>query len=313
MAGQPEPHIEPRDRIEQTRAATLSRSPQAAWRPSVPTSRASADDPITSDDRLRAGWSPASGYVDIELRADCAGVRTTTGASEAKACRVEARTSATRQTRAVNATRIAASVLLAAFVGLVAVLHVLEPSLTPYRHVISEYVNSDSGPLMVVALLALSCALLLTARLVAHSQNSTLAAGLLMVAAVAILLAAVFPTQAVGGQIPDGEELRVPGRLHDLGSGLATVSLFAAVAVTAWAERARSVLGRLMVLLLVAAVAVQAGLLAVVPEVGGIRQRLLILIACVAQAVLLHRASSVAIVQGSLGLHSAGAVTDDAT
>jgi hypothetical protein len=213
----------------------------------------------------------------------------------------------------VNATRIAASVLLAAFVGLVAVLHVLEPSLTPDRHVISEYVNSDSGPLMVVALLAWSCALLLTARLVAHSQNSTLAAGLLMVAAVAILLAAVFPTQAVGGQIPDGEELRVPGRLHDLGSGLATVSLFAAVAVTAWAERARSVLGRLMVLLLVAAVAVQAGLLAVGPEVGGIRQRLLILIACVAQAVLLHRASSVAIVQGSLGLHSAGAVTDDAT
>lgn len=176
--------------------------------------------------------------------------------------------------------RVAAAFLLAGFVVAVFALHAVEPRLTPDRHVLSEYARTPSGPLFVVAVLAWSASLLLTALTFRGAVRA-----LLLIAAAGLLLVAAFETQAVAGSVPPGVAHTVGGRLHDIGAGVATLAIFAAAIVLGVrsAGRVRSVCFAVIVL----AASVQVGLLAVGPSVGGIRQRLLVLLACSWQAAVL--------------------------
>jgi hypothetical protein len=188
--------------------------------------------------------------------------------------------------------RTAAVAALAVFVLLVAALHVLIPSLAPARYTISEYVKTGAGWIMVLAFVAWATALALTAvhisRTGAAIRHPRVVAGLLALSSTGVLLAAAFPTQAVGGVVPEGVALTMTGRLHDVGSGLVTLAIFAAAATVGVAHGARSKLERISIGLVVFALVVQVSLLAVGPEVGGIRQRLLVLAACAWQAALLR-------------------------
>jgi hypothetical protein len=187
--------------------------------------------------------------------------------------------------------RRAALAGLAAFVLTVALLHLVEPSLDPRRHVISEYANTPVGELMVVALLSWAGSLLATARWLKSVPRATaigrLVPCLLRAAAVGLALAAVFRTQAVGADVPPGVAVTVTGRLHDLGSALSTLALFAsAVAVSVISGR-RSSVGLVSLALAALGLVVGVALLLVGDEVDGIRQRMLVAAACAWQAALL--------------------------
>lgn len=189
-------------------------------------------------------------------------------------------------------TRRVALAGLGGFLVIVGALHLLEPALDPSRHVISEYANTRSGWLMSTALLCWASSLFATAVSLVWPVRprplDRVAAGLLVVAVVGLLVAAVFRTQAIDGIVPPAVDRTTGGRLHDAGSGLSTVALFAAAATVALMEGARSRLGRVSLSLVVFATVVQVGLLIVGPEVGGVRQRLLVLGACAWQAALLR-------------------------
>jgi uncharacterized protein DUF998 len=176
---------------------------------------------------------------------------------------------------------------LSAFGLIVVALHVVQPDLDPRNHVISEYARTGSGWLLTVALGCWAGSLVASAA-VLRGLDLAPVAGLLTVAAVALILAAACPTQAVAGAVPPGVQRTVTGRLHDVGSGLATVSLFLAAALVAARAGPGSRLGRVSLLGVVVAVAVQVALLIVGPSVGGVRERLLVVIACAWQAALLR-------------------------
>lgn len=182
---------------------------------------------------------------------------------------------------------------LVGFVAAVAALHLLEPELAPDRHVISEYVNTEFGPLMTIGFSSWSLSLGLTALVVLESSAGSprirhVIAGLLALAATGLVLTACCPTEAVAGVVPEGHELTTVGRLHDVGSGLTTTALLAAVVTAGVGWHAGRPLRSLSAGFAVTAITVQVVLLAVGPEVGGIRQRLLLLVACVWQAALLQ-------------------------
>jgi hypothetical protein len=199
--------------------------------------------------------------------------------------------------RAVSWRRLgtgAAGALLGVFVGLVALEHALVPQLSPATHMVSEYANSRDGALMVVAFLAWAAALGLTAGVVGagaagseHPLARRSVVALLAVAAAGILVTACFNTQTSAGALPPGVRLGTAGRLHDAGSGLAMVALASAAFVSAWAIE-DPVAFRIGVLVFLALGA--AGDLALLfggAGVAGIRQRLLLVLACGWQAALL--------------------------
>jgi hypothetical protein len=107
-----------------------------------------------------------------------------------------------------------------------------------------------------------------------------------------MLLTACFATQTSAGELPPGVKLGVSGRLHDLGSGLATLALAAAVVASIanrdgsprYYRRAGAILGF--------ALASDAALLAVGPTVGGIRQRVLLASAALWQLLALRQWTS---------------------
>jgi hypothetical protein len=105
-------------------------------------------------------------------------------------------------------------------------------------------------------------------------------------AAVGVLVLAIFQTQASAGELPHGERLEARGRLHDLGSGLATTCLLAAAATVALSRGTPRTLRASSGVAAVAAIATSVGLLAVGESVAGIRQRALILLAVLWQLVL---------------------------
>lgn len=181
--------------------------------------------------------------------------------------------------------RVAAIGGLGTFVGIVLLEHILVPGLTPARHMISEYANARAGPLMVFAFLAWGASLGATAGL---ARGQAILAGMLLAAALGAVVTACFATQAVGGVIPHGVHLGLGGRLHDLGSGVLSLALLAAVslsirqAVLPPGFRVRTTV------LLVLSVAGAAALLIVGDPAPGIRQRLLVATACIWQAMLLH-------------------------
>jgi hypothetical protein len=176
---------------------------------------------------------------------------------------------------------------LAGFVGIVAAEHALTPSLDPGPHQISEYVHAPTGGLMVAALLVWAVSLAATAGVVWLAGRSAAVAGLLGLASVAILVTACFATQTSAGELPPGVHLTTTGRLHNLGSGVASVALLlgALAAIADGGRRGR----RTTATLVAVAVLGSTVLLAVGRDVGGIRQRMVVAVACVWQSSLLRR------------------------
>lgn len=180
---------------------------------------------------------------------------------------------------------------VAVFLIAVAALHLLDSSRSPDTHVISEYANGRYGWLLTAALLSWGLSLLAASawsvrRLQPPARRAV--AALLLVATAGIVTAAVFRTQAVAGAVPEGTERTLTGQLHDAGAGVATLALFVAAAVAGATERTRSSFGRISLAVVIFAVVVQASLLVVGHEVGGIRQRSLVLTACAWQAALVR-------------------------
>lgn len=206
--------------------------------------------------------------------------------------------------------RDAAALTLAVFVACGVVEHVLVTRLSPATHQISEYANDRHfGWVMTIGFFSWAVSLLLTAAVTARrsltSQISPTApesrhgrrgadvivTGLVAIAGVGMLITGCFHTQTVAGVLPPGIHLTAGGRLHDIGSGLATLAIALAVATSWWMAGRRGWFAVVSALALVLATVSDAALLAVGPSVGGIRERILVVIGCVWQACLLRSGS----------------------
>ncbi len=163
---------------------------------------------------------------------------------------------------------------------------VVNPSLDPAHHEISEYVHTPWGWLMVVGFAVWALSLLCTGIVARTQYGVDVLCITLAVAALGMAITACFATQTSAGRLPPGVSLRVSGRLHDIGSGLATVALFFS-ALLSLRLRSGSAFRRLTVALLVLACSSDAVLVEVGGSVGGIRQRILVLVGCAWQLAML--------------------------
>lgn len=172
------------------------------------------------------------------------------------------------------------------FLALLAIEHV-RSDLNPLSHQISEYaVGADQ--LMTFAFASWIVALLALA--VAAGRQGRRSEALLWIGGVVgVALTALFETQTVAGRLPAGVEYAISGRLHDVGSGAASLAIASAAAY--WIIM-RGEGWRFAAFLLAASVSGSVVLLAVGPEVGGLRQRMLVLAGCAWQlrraAVAVH-------------------------
>jgi hypothetical protein len=175
---------------------------------------------------------------------------------------------------------------LSVFAAALVAEHAMTPHLDPARHQISEYANARAGVVMVAGFAAWGISLAATAVVVWGPRERRVVALLLIAAALGIAVVASFRTQTSAGLLPPGTVRTTEGRLHDLGSGLATLALLgAAIASMAGSPR---VFRRQTAAIVVAAIVTNGVLLVVGRDVGGLRQRLLILCACIWQILLLR-------------------------
>jgi hypothetical protein len=159
---------------------------------------------------------------------------------------------------------------LALFVACLVAAHLLNTELDPARHMVSEYANHRAGWVIEAGFGAWIAALLLGA-----GETSTRAVSiLLVVAALGVSVLAIFHTQTSAGRLPSGVARSTGGRLHDLGTDLATVALLAAAVTSAAAARRRHdpQSATIVVILGVVVFATVVGL-AIGPSVAGLRQR----------------------------------------
>lgn len=185
---------------------------------------------------------------------------------------------------------------LGVLVAAVVAMHAIDPGLSPARHTISEYVHADAGAVMGVGFagwaLSLAAAALLVLLLRAPEgwprRLANVVAGLLAVAAVAVVVLDVFPTQTVAGALPAGVERTTAGRLHDIGSGVATVALLCASVVSLGLLSAYRAYQHAVVALLATALAGSIAGLAIGAAAGGARQRLLVAAAIGWQVLLVE-------------------------
>jgi hypothetical protein len=188
--------------------------------------------------------------------------------------------------------RIARDVAIAGLTLFLACLvceHFLAPSLDPTRHEISEYVHTSDGWIMSVGFVAWAISLTATAVYAWLRQCSWMLAPLFGIASLGMVLTASFATQTSAGHLPPGVTLTTTGRLHDVGSGLVSISLLAGAIVAASDSRfpltfRRHTAGLTLIGLLGSAVLLIGG-----AAVGGIRQRLLIVVGCLWQLLLIDR------------------------
>jgi hypothetical protein len=110
----------------------------------------------------------------------------------------------------------------------------------------------------------------------------------------------VFRTETVAGVLPSGMHLTATGELHDVGSGTVTLTLFLAAAVCAAADDARWLRTGSRIAL-ASALSVEVGLLVVGPSLGGLRERLLVAVACLWQLAFLVARRSVRRDPGKVG------------
>jgi hypothetical protein len=172
------------------------------------------------------------------------------------------------------------------FLAAVIAEHAIDPSLDPATHQVSEYVHGPAGALMTAGFVAWALSLAASGALAALRRASPWVAGALVLAAIGMLVTAAFATQTVAGRLPPGVSLTLSGRLHDIGSGLTTVALLAAALLSLRGIRELQFRQRTGTLLIVA-VGCDIALLAVGSEVGGMRERLLILAGCIWQLMFL--------------------------
>ncbi len=136
----------------------------------------------------------------------------------------------------------------AAFVVLLAALHIIEPEFDPSWRVISEYALGQYGWIMVAAFLSLAVSYV--ALFVAiKSQLRTLAGriglGSLLISALGLAMAAVFPTDPI---TTSPEAATTSGTLHTVGGTLGLAMTVATVLISwklardpAWSEAWRPV------------------------------------------------------------------------
>lgn len=177
---------------------------------------------------------------------------------------------------------------LGGFVTSVVLEHILVASLSPATHQVSEYANDPrSGWLMTAGFIAWAVSLGASGAYALGGKRPRLSAaiaGVLSLAAAAMLLTAAFHTQTVAGTIPAGQRLTASGRLHDLGSGIATLAILAAAILSAQAERASRAFRQFVWGAVLFAASSDIALLIVGRSVGGVRERILIAIGCLWQA-----------------------------
>ena len=192
-----------------------------------------------------------------------------------------------RRDEAGRLLRCGALVGLLVFVAIVLVEHGVRSELSPASHQISEYANGPHGWLMTLAFSAWAVSLVCAAGVLRPWPGWRPVGVALLIAAAGIGLVAAFHTQTVAGQLPPGQALRTGGMLHDIGSGAATVSLFAGALLSL--RPGGTVLRRWTVALLTLAVVTDVVLLALGSEVGGIRERILVGAGCAWEGVVIAR------------------------
>jgi len=178
-----------------------------------------------------------------------------------------------------------------AFVTIVVVEHLVESDLDPATHEISEYVHGSAGWLMTAGFIVWSLSLVALAIAVAPFPRGRPVVIASLVAAGGLLLAACFATETSAGQLPPGVSLMTTGRLHDVGSGIATIALLAGVILSLRLPVSHA-LRQLILTVLAFAFIADGVLLLIGAGVAGARQRLLVALACGWQlllAVLLAR------------------------
>lgn len=178
-------------------------------------------------------------------------------------------------------------IALATFVAALAAEHLLQPRLSPLTHQMSEYATGPDGVLATAGFLAWSLSLAATGRLALRAESSRVLATLFALAAIGMATVACFKTQTVAGVVPAGGAVTLTGRLHDLGSAVTTLAIFCAMLASALTRGLSRNCKMLAVGMTVAAFSVNLALLAVGSEVGGLRQRLLVIIACAWQSAFL--------------------------
>lgn len=181
---------------------------------------------------------------------------------------------------------------LALFLFAVCAEHILDPSLDPATHEISEYVHNATGGLMVLGFAAWAGSLGATAIVAGRSDGWRATSVPLWIAAGGMVLTTTFATQTSAGRLPPGVTLTITGRLHDLGSGATSVGLFAAAAISLLCARAGRTYRRRTLLILALAVTSDIVLLLIGPSVGGIRQRFLVALGCWWQTIFLRQLSA---------------------
>lgn len=179
------------------------------------------------------------------------------------------------------------------FIAVVVVQHFLVPALDPLRHQISEYSNARGGGLMIAGFAVWSGSFAALAGLVWLIGGGLGALGRVLVFFLALAAAggavtAAFATQTSAGALPSGVSLSSGGRIHDFGSAVLSVSVFAAATASIWSVQGPRWYRSSTILLLVLVVLTSAILLAVGPSVGGLRQRVLVALACSWQLLLLR-------------------------
>lgn len=178
-------------------------------------------------------------------------------------------------------------IALATFVAALAAEHLLQPGLSPLTHQMSEYATGPDGALATAAFVAWSLSLAATGRIALRAKSSRVLAILLALAAIGMATVACFETQTVAGAVPAGGAVTVTGRLHDLGSAVTSLAIFCAMLALALTRGLSRNCKMLAVGFTVVALSVNLALLVVGPEVGGLRQRLLVIIACAWQGAFL--------------------------
>jgi hypothetical protein len=119
-----------------------------------------------------------------------------------------------------------------AFYVLLALLHLLKPEIDPSWRFISEYAIGRYGWLMSLAFLLYSVAwlaLFVAVRPWSHTRMGRLGLGLVLISALGLLIAGLFPSDPV---TTPRELLTTAGRLHGLGGTLGMAMPFAALFVT---------------------------------------------------------------------------------
>jgi hypothetical protein len=194
---------------------------------------------------------------------------------------------------------------LTAFIGAVAVHHVINADLEPVDHVVSEYANAKAGATMTAGFLAWALSLAAMSWIALRDRHTPPAgrwalSAFLALAALGAVLTAAFPTQAVAAVVPAGTPRTAAGRLHDLGSATATLAIVGAATVALRAVTCPAWIRPVTAALLLGAVACSVVLLALDDPVPGVRQRSLLAAGCAWQGALL----------AALALRSRGFVTD---